>query len=300
MFYFCFVTNASSRFLVTALTLCTATTAWARVSDYVSLIESEPGRILIRWGFDASRPYENLAPGPRGNEYPWLKKWFASAPDPEIVADGFSAGSGAASTGTGEGTEEIPAALESEAAFAYPAEMTIELLFCPQRLPGESESGVYFFSPEPMAKDGGEEGLAAAGRMIWMNFRRGVMASNIGSGPVERSLLEWDFAPKEGHWYYLVILAGFEPENRTMVSVFAADLTEGESQMRPVLEQGSKAQRRDALIQGGRSVLFGTGPRRGDHREMRSPPSLWDEIVISEGHLTSEEMHARLAALLKP
>lgn len=294
------MTSASRRILIIIMNLCAVTTVRAGVGDYVSLLESDPGRILVRWGFDPSRPCENLAPKPRDNEYPWLKNWFPRAPEPEIVSDGFSASSGAALTGTAEGAEEMPAGFESETAFAYPAEMTIEVLFSPKRLPGESESGVYLFSEESPAKDGGDEGYAAGGRLIWMNFRRGVMVSNIGTGPVERSTLEWDFAPKEGHWYYVVILARFYPENRTVLSVFAADLTEGDRQMRPVLEEGVRKQQTAALMQSGRSILIGNGLRKDAHRDMRSPPSLWDEIVISEGHLTSEQMQERLAALLKP
>ena len=68
----------------------------------------------------------------------------------------------------------------------------------------------------------------------------------------------------------------------------------------PVLEEGVRKQQTAALMQSGRSILIGNGLRKDAHRDMRSPPSLWDEIVISEGHLTSEQMQERLAALLKP
>jgi hypothetical protein len=188
----------------------------------------------------------------------------------------------------------MPAALRAETAFVYPKEMTIEVLFSPQRLPTGSESRGYLISPVETE----EEPSSGAGRALWMHERQGVMTSSIGVGPFERTLLEWDFAPEEGHWYYVVILVRFDPDY-TNLSVYVADLTKEESQMRAVLQNAGLPQRNAVFTESGRPISFGVGPRGVSHSEMRSPPTLWDEVIISKGHLTPEQMRARLAALLK-
>lgn len=271
----------------------------AGVKDYVALVDGDPNNLLVRWGMMPANPYDNSATGPLANAYPGLQKWMSRSPEPEFRDDGFSAGSGVVLTGCASPEDRVAAALQTMGEIKYFPETTIEILFSPQRLPDgsdEAESGSYLTSPGRRVDD---EETRKAGRLVLLLFKTGAWGSSIGPGAPKQAAISWEAYPEAGHWYYAVIQLKFTGENFTEMSAHIADLTSGEKEMRTVVGRAGKKQNGALFTEKGVPLRIGAGQPKGE-QNLKSAPTLFDEIVISKGLLTTEQMNERLAALLKP
>ena len=263
---------------------------FAEAKDYIALVNSGSD-VLVRWGMEPSDPHSNTAVVSGVSEYPGLKLWNSNTRDPEPRVDGYSEGSGAVLTGCAFPEDRMAAALQTTSEIRFFSQTTIEILFSMQKLPGNSDSTVYFSAVKSRA----ENDISIRFSPLVFQRETGEFSSVIGSGPIQKAKIPWHISSEAGHWYYAVIRLQFA-DTKIEYSVNVADLTAGDKNTREAVPLTTRPLDATLFTDKGIRMQIGIG---SGIEEKRAAPVLFDEIVISKGLLTSEQINERLAALLK-
>lgn len=231
--------------------------------------------------------FKNLAPnaqnGFENNLEAFYTPQYNAAPRLEFRVDGFTPNSGAVITKRVSNNEAVGIRLSSKTIF--PTQSTIEIIFRQDK--SEQVGGLIlgFYAKE-------------SGRFALLMRNDEGFFSALGTGSVEKATSPIWFNPQKDHWYYVIFLLDFSPNDRVKLSIYLADLTGQDKKLKTVLTDFSQPINTRAFTAEGVSG-FGIG-MNGAGPDRYGPDTAFDQVTITDGLLSLEELNQRLETLLVP
>lgn len=275
-----------SRSLMSMWMLCGIHQACCSVWDYEQAVNAED-HTIASWSFHQPKAFKNLAPrsenGFENNLEAFYTPHFDTAPKLEFRADGFSPDSGAVITKRISDNEAVGIRLGGEAIF--PMQCTIEIIFRQDKSDQAGGLILGYYAKE-------------AGRFALLMRNAEGFFSALGTASVEKATSPTWFQPQTDHWYYVVFLLDFSTNDRVKLDVYLADLTGQDKKLRTMLADFSQPINARAFTAEG-TYGFGLG-MNGGGPDRYGPDTIFDQVTITDGLLSIEELNKRIEILLAP